>query len=81
MVMPGRDFSANDYQYGFNGKESINEVKGTGNWQDYGMRMYDNRICRFPSVDPIAKQFPYYSPYQYAGNKPIVAIDMDGMED
>jgi RHS repeat-associated protein len=81
MVMPGRDFSANDYRYGFNGKESINEVKGTGNWQDYGMRMYDNRICRFPSVDPIAKQFPYYSPYQYAGNKPIVAIDLDGMED
>jgi hypothetical protein len=33
------------------------------------------------SVDPLTSKFAWYSPYQYAGNTPIVAIDMDGLED
>jgi hypothetical protein len=42
MMMPGRKFSAGSgYRYGFNGKENDNEVKGEGNQQDYGMRIYD----------------------------------------
>jgi hypothetical protein len=32
-------------------------------------------------VDPIAKAYPWYTPYQFAGNKPIVAIDLDGLEE
>ncbi|MCU0391428.1 MAG: hypothetical protein MUE81_09945 [Thermoflexibacter sp.] len=35
---------------------------------------------RFLSIDPLARQFPYYSPYQFAGNTPIQAIDLDGAE-
>lgn len=35
---------------------------------------------RFLSIDPLAKQFPFYTPYQFAANSPIAAIDMDGME-
>lgn len=35
---------------------------------------------RFFSVDPIAAKFPYYSPYQFAGNMPIWASDLDGLE-
>jgi RHS repeat-associated protein len=69
------------YSYGFNGKENDNEVKGQGNQQDYGMRIYDPRLGRFLSVDPLAKDFAWYTPYQFAGNKPIVAIDLDGLED
>ncbi len=39
MTMPGRNFNltTNVYRYGFNGKESDDEVKGEGNQQDYGM--------------------------------------------
>jgi hypothetical protein len=40
-LMPGRKFSGGNYRYGFNGKENDNEVKGEGNQQDYGMRIYD----------------------------------------
>ncbi|HWJ29919.1 MAG TPA: hypothetical protein VNS32_25490, partial [Flavisolibacter sp.] len=41
------------YRYGFNGKENDDEVKGEGNQQDYGMRVYDTRLGKFLSVDPL----------------------------
>ncbi len=79
--MPGRRYTAgNQYRYGFNGKENDNEVKGEGNQQDYGMRIYDPRLGKFLSVDPLTKNFPWYTPYQFAGNMPIWAIDLDGAE-
>ncbi len=80
--MPGRkySFSSSSYRYGFNGKENDNEVKGEGNQQDYGMRIYDPRLGRFLSVDPLTKTFPYYSPFHYASNSPIKFKDLDGGE-
>src|SRR5690606_10864897 len=79
--MPGRSYSSGDYRYGFNGKENDNEVYGsTGTFQDYGMRMYDTRLGRFISVDPLTDKYPYYTPYQFAGNTPIKFIDLDGLE-
>jgi RHS repeat-associated protein len=68
------------YRYGFNGKENDNEVKGNGNQQDYGMRIYDPRLGRFLSVDPITKKYPMLTPYQFASNRPIDGIDQDGLE-
>jgi hypothetical protein len=44
------------------------------------MRIYDPRLGRFLSVDPIAKQYPELTPYQFAGNTPIWAVDLDGLE-
>jgi RHS repeat-associated protein len=66
------------YARSFNGKEDDHEL---GDWQDYGMRMSMKRIGRFPSVDPLASQFPWYTPYQFAGNNPIWATDLDGLEE
>jgi RHS repeat-associated protein len=82
MLMPGRTFTtATGYRYGFNGKENDNEVKGEANQQDYGMRIYDPRIGKFLSADPLSKSFAWYTPYQFAGNKPIYATDLDGLEE
>ena len=81
MVMPGRKFSSSSYRYGFNGKENDNEVKGEGNQQDYGMRVYDTRLGKFLSVDPLTKEYPFYTPYSFAGNKPIFSLDLDGAEE
>ena len=81
--MNGRDFTnlgAQAYRYGFNGKENDNEVKGTGNQQDYGMRIYDPRIGKFLSVDPLMEDYPDLSTYQFAGNSPILNTDLDGLE-
>lgn len=68
------------YRYGFNGKENDNEVKGDGNQQDYGMRIYDDRLGRFLSVDPLTKDYPWNSTYAFAENRPVDGIDLDGKE-
>jgi len=81
MLQPGRQYSAGTgYRYGFNGKENDNEVKGEGNQQDYGMRVYDPRIGKFFSIDPIISNYPELTPYQFASNRPISAIDLDGLQ-
>ncbi len=82
MLMSGRKYTApsSSYRYGFNGKENDNEVKGEGNQQDYGMRVYDPRLGKFLSVDPLIAKYPWYSPYHFAGNNPIRYIDLDGGE-
>jgi RHS repeat-associated protein len=68
------------YRYGFNGKENDNEVKGEGNQQDYGMRVYDPRVGKFLSVDPLTPKYPMLTPYQFSSNRPIDCIDLDGLE-
>ena len=71
---------SNGYKSGFNGKENVEEIDG---WQDYGERMYNRLIGRFPTADPIIvyqKQYPELSTYQFASNSPIMAIDLDGLE-
>jgi RHS repeat-associated protein len=78
MTMPARKFSSGNYRYGFNGKENDKDI--TNGAQDYGMRVYDSRLGKFLSVDPLSKEYPYYSPYHFAGNSPIKYLDLDGGE-
>lgn len=80
--MPGRKYQAGTglYRYGFNGKENDNEVKGEGNQQDYGERIYDTILGKFLSVDPLSNKFVSLSPYQFSGCNPILFIDLDGDE-
>ena len=71
-----------DVRYGFNGKEVDSEGMGGGlSTYDYGFRIYNPQIAKFLSTDPLSFNFAFYSPYQYAGNTPVIAIDMDGLED
>jgi RHS repeat-associated protein len=81
MVMAGRSLNTDDYHYGFNGKEFDQDWDGGGATYDYGFRIYDPRMCRFLSVDPLTDNYPWYTPYQFAGNTPIWAIDLDGLEE
>jgi RHS repeat-associated protein len=81
--LAGRSFTAANVKYamGFNGKMKDDEAYGDGNCYDYGFRIYNPRLGKFLSVDPLTHKFAFYSSYQYAGNKPIVAVDLDGLED
>ena len=66
------------YRYGFNGKED-DDAFGYG-VQDYGFRLYSPGIARFLSTDPLASSYPMLTPYQFASNRPIDGIDVDGLE-
>ncbi len=63
----------------FNGKE-LNEDLDL-DWFEYGFRNnFDPQLGRFHSVDPLASDYPYYTPFQFAGNQPTIAVDVDGLE-
>lgn len=78
--MPGRSYTSGNYRYGFNGKENDNEVKGNGNSVDFGARIYDPRLGRWLSLDPLQEKYPALSPYNFCANNPILFIDPDGRE-
>lgn len=64
------------YRFGFNGMERDDEVKGVGNSLDFGARIYDSRLGRWFSPDPLNQ---FNSLYLAMGNTPIIAYDVDGM--
>jgi RHS repeat-associated protein len=71
---------AGEYRYGFNGQEKDNEIKGVGNSLDFKFRVYDSRLGKFLSVDPLAKSYPWNSCYAFAENRVIDGIDLEGKE-
>jgi len=78
MEMKTYQADSNGYRYGFSGMESDNEVVGDGNSIDFGARIYDSRLGRWYAVDELANMYSPFSPYGYALNTPISAIDPDG---
>jgi putative chitinase len=51
-----------------------------GDQQDYGARIYDPRVGRFLSRDPLSLKYPMLTPYQFASDRPIDGVDQDGLE-
>ena len=64
------------HPYGFNGKEENDEL-GL-NMLDFGARMYDKWLGRWHVTDGKAELYFANSPYNFALNTPINAIDPDG---
>lgn len=82
MLLPNRHGSvdSDSYRYGFQGQERDDEVKGEGNSYNYTFRMHDPRLMRFFATDPLAKEYPWFTPYQFSGNRLIDAIELEGLE-
>ena len=81
MSMPERKyFSASQYRYGFNGKEKLDEIKGDGNSLDFGARIYDPRIGKWLSTDPLQIKYPNITPYAAFNDNPIYFKDPDGKD-
>ena len=84
VLLQNRNLSlsgANPYRYLYQGQEMDDEVKGEGNSYDFGARMYNCRLGIFLSIDPLANQRAWMSPYNFVQNNPIMRIDPDGLLD
>jgi len=68
------------YLFGYQNQEKDNEIAGEGNHINFKFRGYDPRTGRFWSVDPLAAKYPYYSSYQFSGNRVIDMIELEGLE-
>jgi RHS repeat-associated protein len=66
--------------FGVMGKEKSNEIYGEGNAYDFGARIYDPRIGRWLSVDPLQQKYPSFSPYNFTMNNPLFYYDIDGKD-
>jgi RHS repeat-associated protein len=81
-------FGSTSYSSGRNAAEiSLKRYRYVGKERDdetglyyYGARYYASWLCRFVSVDPLKDDYPHLNSYNYAGNKPIGDIDVDGMQ-
>jgi RHS repeat-associated protein len=67
-----------DHKFEFQGQE-IDEELGL-NWQSFKYRNYDPAIGRFFNVDPLAEDYNYQSPYNFAENRVIDGIELEGLE-
>jgi RHS repeat-associated protein len=61
-------------RYTFSGKEKDEE---TG-YSYFGARYYDSDLSIFLSVDRFTDKYPSLTPYQYAGNNPVIFVDPTG---
>ncbi|MBS1736096.1 MAG: hypothetical protein JSS98_05750 [Bacteroidetes bacterium] len=84
MQEPGREYSSSSgsghYRYGFNGKENDNEVKGENNTLAFENRIYDSRLGRWYSIDPLQRKYAGLSPYNFVENNPLVYVDKNGKD-
>ena len=71
---------ASVYCYGYQAQERDDEVYGRGASYYYRYRQHDARLGRFWSVDPLARKYPYYSPYSFSGNRLVDAVEWEGLE-
>ncbi|PCH91533.1 MAG: hypothetical protein COB85_08955, partial [Bacteroidetes bacterium] len=76
MQMLGKGL--NEYRFGFNGMENDKEIKGTGMSYDFGARIYDPRVGRWLTIDPLAQKYTFSAPYAFVLNTPLQAVDPDG---
>jgi len=81
MLVPNRHANTPEYRYGFQGQEMDDELKGEGNSVNFKYRMHDPRVGRFFAVDPLTHDYPWYSPYQFSGNRVIRFVEYEGMEE
>ncbi len=80
--MPTRSWSDPNakYKYGLNGKEKDNEINVDGGDYDFGARIYDSRLGRWLSLDPLLIIYSGFSPYNFCFNNPLIFIDPDGKQ-
>ncbi len=76
MTMPGRTLSPEDYRYGYNTQERVDEIAGEGNHYTAEFWEYDPRAARRWNLDP--RPVVGLSDYHGFANNPIFLSDHRG---
>ena len=76
MTMPGRSYNAHTYRHGFTGHEKESDLAEGIYTTEY--RLYDARVARWLSVDPLFEKYVGMSPYNYCMLNPVMMVDPDG---
>ena len=78
MTMPGRSYNAHTSRHGFTGHEKESDLAEGIYTTEY--RLYDARVGRWLSVDPLFEKYVGMSPYNYCMLNPVMMVDPDGRE-
>ena len=78
MTMPGRSYNAHTFRHGFTGHEKESDLAEGIYTTEY--RLYDARVGRWLSVDPLFEDYKGVSPYAYCLGNPVKLVDTDGEE-
>jgi RHS repeat-associated protein len=82
MLLPGR-FGGGfaDQKFGFQGQLKDDELNSSmGTTYAFEYRMYDPRVGRFFSIDPLVGSYPSNSSYAFSENNVIRYIELEGLE-
>ncbi|MFA5575097.1 MAG: hypothetical protein WC994_08605 [Brumimicrobium sp.] len=70
-----------NYRSSFQGQEHHDEIRGKGNYINYKYRGHDPRIGRLDwLIDPLAKKYPWNSPYAFSENRVLDGVELEGLE-
>ncbi len=70
-----------DNRQKFSGKEDQSTVAGsTLPYLDFGARMYDPKLVRWNTYDPMAEKYYGINPYVYCAGDPVNNVDSEGQE-
>ena len=78
MTMPGRSYNAHTSRHGFTGHEKESDLAEGIYTTEY--RLYDARVGRWLSVDPLFEKYVGMSPYNYCDGNPVKLVDVDGRD-
>ena len=78
MTMPGRSYNAHTSRHGFTGHEKESDLAEGIYTTEY--RLYDARVGRWLSVDPLSMDNAGESPYLYCSGMPMTYFDPDGRQ-
>ena len=63
----------------FSGKEDQSTIgSSTLQYLDFGARMYDSRLVRWSTYDPMAEKYYGINPYVYCNGDPVNLVDIEG---
>ena len=73
-----RSFQSDAYRYGFQGQEE--DPEWLAGAVSYKYRIHNKVIGRFLSIDPLAPEYPWNSPYAFSENRVIDGVELEGLE-